>query len=286
MSATLQNHPHQTGFVHPGQMGVTIAAAVRSNGHEACWASADRSDATLERALQYQLTDLGNLEKLCSDCVVVFSVCPPDQATTVAGQLADCGFSGIYVDCNAVSPNSAGQVGDIVTAAGASFVDGGIIGPPAINKGTTRLYLSGDKAPEVASLFPDSNVDARVISENIGSASALKMAYAGWTKGSTALLLNQIALARQQQVEEALLAEWKLSIPGLVDKLARESTSNAPKAWRFVGEMNEIADTLQQAGLSRQWFEGAAETYARLAHLKNRDDLDKDQVISALLTKE
>lgn len=283
MSGCSENTVTKIGFLHPGQMGVTIAAAAGSAGAVVCWASEGRSSATADRARDAGLHDLADVDRLCSECTFLFSICPPDQAQHVAAQVAAVRYSGIYIDANAVSPGSAQSVASIVTAAGARYVDGGIIGPPARSAGTTRLYLSGDEAESVADLFATSVVDARVVGNRPGAASALKMAYAGWTKGSAALLMSQFALAKSQQVDAALLQEWSESIPGLAEKLQRDSVSNAAKAWRFVGEMNEIAMTLEEAGLSREWFEGAAETYTRLSHFKDQQNLDPDEVISALL---
>lgn len=279
----MKSKSETVGFLHPGQMGVTIAAAVASIGHTAAWVSEGRSAATTNRANALPMHDLNSIEQLCQQCDYVFSVCPPDQAGAVANQLVAAGYQGTFIDCNAVSPVTAHQLADVINVAGAQFVDGGIIGPPATKPGTTRLYLSGSRATQVASLFEGSLIDARVLGDEVGAASALKMTYAGWTKGSAALLMNQIALARAQNVEQALLDEWAISIPGLAEKLAQDTVSNAPKAWRFVGEMNEIADTLRDVGLSTAWFEGAAETYSRLAHFKNESDVDADAVIAALV---
>src|SRR6185312_2016417 len=117
------------------------------------------------------------------------------------------------------------------------FVDGGVVGPPPDRPGTTRLYLSGDEAEPVAELFGGTNVDARVIA---GSASALKAAYAGWTKGSAALLLTMWELAQAEGVEDALLEEWRLSIPELEEHAAGAERSARRKGWRWVGEMEEI----------------------------------------------
>lgn len=276
---------NKAGFLHPGQMGVTIAVAVASAGHTACWASQDRSAETLNRAAQSNLEDLLTLEALCNDCHYLFSICPPDKALAVAQQIADIGFNGIYIDCNAISPTTTGLVNNIVTQQGATFVDGGIIGPPAIKGGTTRLYLSGEPAQAVAELFNSSFIDARVLGANVGAASALKMAYAGWTKGSAALLMTQYALAQQLHVESALVEEWALSMPGLTTRLDSACTSNAPKAWRFTGEMLEIAKALEDAGLSRLWFDGAADVYEKLSGLKNQSDVERKAVIDALLTQ-
>ncbi|MFK7995040.1 MAG: DUF1932 domain-containing protein [Granulosicoccus sp.] len=275
--------PCKIGIVHPGQMGVTFAATLATVGHSVYWASERRSSSTVKRATQANLSDTSTLEALCLQSHYIFSICPPDQATAVAQQVADTGFQGIFIDCNAVSPMTSQQVAAIVEQQGATCVDGGIIGPPASSGGTTRLYLSGATAPEVATLFQNTFVDARAISPDIGSASALKMTYAGWTKGSMALLMTQFALARQQNVESALLDEWALSLPGLADQLKNACTSSAPKAWRFSGEMREIADTLENAGLPRGWFDAADASYQRLGDFKNQTDVDHQDVIDKLL---
>ena len=271
------------GVLHPGKMGVTIAAALADKGHGVYWASQGRSSDTASRAQQAKLNDITTLEALCQKSQYIFSICPPDQAAKIAQQVATIGFKGLYIDCNAVSPATAKQVADIVTRQGASCVDGGIIGPPVSKAGNTRLYLSGESASSAAELFADSLVDARVIGSGLGEASALKMAYAGWTKGAMALLMTQFALARQQNVEPALLAECLLSQPGLEDKLMHACIASAPKAWRFKGEMQEIADTLEHAGLPRGWFDAAAETYQRLSEFKNQSDIDQNVVIDTLL---
>ncbi|MBX2823918.1 MAG: DUF1932 domain-containing protein [Gammaproteobacteria bacterium] len=274
------------GIVHPGQMGVSLGSALVQTGHQVLWASENRSPESFERAQAAKLQDRSTLGELSSHCSVILSVCPPDQAVNVARSVSDTGYSGSYIDCNAVSPATAHAVQSSFKPGQVNFVDGGIIGPPAKQSGTTRLYLSGDNATDVAALFDDSIVDARVVGTQAGAASALKMAYAGWTKGSAALLMNQFALAKQQGVDDALMQEWALSIPGLSDRLAQAASGNAPKAWRFVGEMNEIADTLEQAGLPRQWFEGAAENYARLAGFKNQHGVDLQSVVDSLLSKD
>ncbi len=273
----------KAGVIHPGQMGVAIAAALASVGHTASWASQGRSDETVNRAEQSNLVDLLTLEALCNDSDFIFSICPPDQAPSVAQQVADLGFNGTFVDCNAVAPATTDLVSNIVTQQSGTFVDGGIIGPPAVKSGTTRLYLSGKSATAVAELFIDSVVDARVLGSSSGAASALKMAYAGWTKGSAALLMTQFALAQQQKVESALLEEWELSQPGLTTRLDSGCSSMAPKAWRFTGEMHEIAKALEDAGLSRYWFDGAADVYECLSDLKNKPDIQRKEVIDALL---
>lgn len=271
------------GMVHPGQMGASIGAALVNNEYRTLWASAGRSAATADRAAAAGLEDIGDLKSLCAQSSIIFSICPPDRAKDVAREVASTGYQQSYVDCNAISPASGQEVGAIVEAAGGKFVDAGIIGPPAIKPGNTRLYLSGNNASEIADCFQDSLVDARVLNAEPGAASALKMAYAAWSKGSTALLMNAYALARARNVDAALETEWELSAPDLYDRLSNRGADGAAKAWRFVGEMQEIAASFEQAGLPRAWFDGAAESYSQLEEFKDQRDVPVERIIDTLL---
>jgi 3-hydroxyisobutyrate dehydrogenase-like beta-hydroxyacid dehydrogenase len=190
------------------------------------------------------------------------------------------GFGGVYVDANAVSPATAREIARIIEDAGASYVDGGIIGTPPVAPGFIRLYLSGARAGEVQRLFAGGEVDARVIGGDAsGAASAVKMAYASWTKGSTALLLTARALARAEGVEEALLAEWGISQPGLAERSARAAGSAAAKGWRWVAEMEEIAAAMAAAGLPGGFHRAAAEVYRRAGA-----DGSVDAILTTLLS--
>ena len=138
-------------------------------------------------------------------------------------------FTGIYVDANAVSPATARTIASAVYR----NVDGGIIGPPPREPGKTRLYLSGAEAPSVADLFRGTNVDPRIVSEDAGAASAVKMAFAAWTKGTAALLLGIRAVARAEGVEETLLAEWEISAGSPVGPVGCGGRLCARKGWRW-----------------------------------------------------
>ena len=133
----------QIGVLHPGEMGASVAACLKEAGARVWFASEGRSDATRERARSAQLEDAGSLRALCGKSDVLFSVCPPASAATLAGEVAKTGFAGVYVDANAVNPESARRIGELVASSGARFVDGGLIGPPAHREGTTRLALAG-----------------------------------------------------------------------------------------------------------------------------------------------
>jgi 3-hydroxyisobutyrate dehydrogenase-like beta-hydroxyacid dehydrogenase len=238
-------------------MGASVAAALRARGETVLWASAGRSPATAERAAQAGLEDAGDLAELCRRAEILLSVCPPHAAVEVAQ--ATSGFTGTYVDANAIAPETARTIAGLYER----FVDGGIVGPPPDRPGTTRLYLSGADAETIAALFAGTNVDARVISGEPGAASALKAAYAGWTKGSGALLLTVRELARAEGVEDALLAEWRLSIPELEQRLAGAGRSARRKGWRWVGEMDEIARSMAANDLPTGFHEAAADVFRK-----------------------
>src|SRR6202008_3930039 len=154
-------------------------------------------------------------------------------------------------------------VASVVTAGGADYVDGGIIGPPPEVAGHTRLYLSGPRAREGAALPGRSALETRIADGQEFAASSLKMAYAAWTKGTSALLLAVRALARAEGVERALLAEWALSQPRLPEPSAGAATAAALKGWRWVAEMEEIAASMAGAGLPTGFHEAAADVYDR-----------------------
>ncbi len=246
--------------LHPGEMGAAVGAALRACGHDVVWASAGRSRATAARAREAGLRDVGSAEAMAA-CDIVVSVCPPHAATSVAHQMR--GFAGIYVDANAVSPETARAIGEIVSSGAAAFVDGGIIGPPPREPGTTRLSLSGPAAGEVAAAFAGSPLEAVVVSARVGDASAVKMAYAAWTKGTAALVLAVREMARAAGVEEALVAEWERSLPGLADEHARAVRAATAKGWRWAAEMEEIAATFAAAGQPDGFGRAAAEVYRR-----------------------
>ncbi len=257
------------GLVHPGEMGSAVGAALRAGGHRVVWASSGRGAATRARAEADGLEDVATLAALVASAPVILSICPPHAALEIAREVAALGYRGLFVDANAVAPATAREIGRRVAAAGARFVDGGIIGPPPRRPGIARLYLSGEGASTVAGLFAASPLEAIVVDGPIGAASALKMAYAGWNKASQALLVAVRALAVHEGVDEALLAEWARSQPDLPRRSEYAVRANARKAWRFVGEMGEIAVTCTAAGLPAGFHEAAAEVYRRLAGWKD-----------------
>jgi len=263
-------------------MGESVGACALQNASQVLWASDGRSEDSKARANDAGLTDAGSLSALVEKSDIILSVCPPSAALNLAKEVIALGFSGIYVDCNAVSADTARKIAAVVKAGNADFVDGGIMGPPAKEAGICRLYLAGLESEIVAKLFDNTFLEAIEMESSVGSASALKMSYAAYTKGSTALLFNVRALAAAEGVEDMLLQEWAKSLPDL-DKKVRGSATRVPqKAWRFIGEMHEIADSFKTVGLPDDFHKGAAEVYERLKHFKDKDSELEDVTHSLL----
>ena len=259
----------QIGILHPGEMGVSIAASARNSGHSVFWASEGRGQATRARAEKQTLIDRETLAALCRDCAILISVCPPGAAETVANSVLSHSFAGLYVDANAIAPQRSIRIGQTLAAAGIRFVDGAIIGGPAWSAGSTMLYLAGEDAGAVAALFSAGPLTTHVLGTEIGTASALKMCYAAYTKGTTALLCGVLGAAETLGVREALIQQWTADASGLAEEAPRRVRDVTAKAWRFAGEMEEISATFQHAGMPGEFHAAAAVLYQRLAGFKD-----------------
>src|SRR5439155_1040181 len=146
----MTNGSATVGLLHPGEMGATVGTTVVAGGARVLWASEGRRTATRSRALEIGLEEAGTLAAVVHASRVILSVVPPHGALALARAVAALGFRGLYVDANAVAPDTAREIGRVVEAAGARFVDGGIIGPATRTRGTTRIYLAGPAAAEIA----------------------------------------------------------------------------------------------------------------------------------------
>lgn len=275
------------GFLHPGLMGESLAATARNTGHAAYWASEGRSLETEKRAEKNGLIDTKTVEELCGRCSVIVSVCPPHAAVDVAEHILSYSFKGIYADVNAISPQRTRQIGQLVDDSGAAFVDGGIIGGPAWKPGTTWLYLSGQNADRVAACFSGGPLETEIIGNDIGRASALKMCFAANTKGTTALLCAIAAAAEKMGVRTELEKQWDRYDKGFAKETRDRIQRVTAKAWRFSGEMEEIASTFERAGVPGGFHMAACDIYLRMAGFKGADPLPPlDDILSTLLTPE
>ena len=271
------------GILHPGEMGICVAASAKNSGCDVYWASEGRRGATRDRAAQLGLHEVRTLEELCQQCPIVLSVCPPHAAETLAQDVIRAGFHGLFVEANAIAPQRTIQIGNMMTKADVTFVDGGIIGLPSSKPHVTCLYLSGPRADEVAACFSAGPLDAKILGEEIGKASALKMCYAANTKGTVALLAAILATAESLDVREALFERWRSEDAALPDQVLRRIQANSPKAWRFVGEMTEISRTFSEAGAPGEFHLGAKDIYERLSRFKDaKSPPTLDEILDAL----
>ncbi len=256
-------------IVAMGEMGAGLAARLRSRGAWVRTSLAGRSEASAARAQAAGAEAAAGDRDLLDGADFMLSVVPPAEARALAGRLAPAlhavARKPVYVDCNAVSPETARQVAAIVARTGAPFVDGGIVGgPPRGDDADPRIYVSGAAAGKVTALCAH-GLDIRVLPGEVGAASALKLSYASLTKGLVALGVDMILSARRAGVDDALLKELSASQPQVLAWLARQMPRSYPKAYRWVAEMEEIAryfDGLPGGGATH---DGAARLYEALA---------------------
>jgi 3-hydroxyisobutyrate dehydrogenase-like beta-hydroxyacid dehydrogenase len=253
-------------------MGSAVGRTLIEHGLSLSAVLDGRSERTIQRAKAAGISAVASFEALIAGSDVVLSIVPPgialDIAVALAAAIREAGKPPTYVDANAVSPSTARRVADTIQGAGARYVDGGIVGgPPTVGR-ETSLYLSGAGGERLVDLLTTPELRVVWIGTDPTAASALKMAYAAWSKGSTALLLAIRALAQHQGVEAALLEQWRRSQP---DVLARsdEAARVSSRAWRWSDEMDEIAQTFEDAGLPGGAAAAAARLYERMASYKD-----------------
>lgn len=273
------------GILHPGEMGSFIAHCAMQNTQQVYWCSADRSESTRKRALEQGLTEIASLKAFSASCDLIISVCPPHAASTMANDIINSGFTGIYTDANALAPATVIALGQQMQTAGIRFVDGGIIGVPDYKTTNTWLYLSGDNAAEVAQCFTAGPLEARVLGPDVGQASALKMCFAAWNKGKNAMLTAVLATAEQMGVREALEQQWDILEPGFSKASTTRLRNMARKTWRFGPEMEEIAATLDSCGVPPEFFIGAAELFRRESGFKDSAEAPELSDILAAVSK-
>ncbi len=253
--------------IAPGMMGSAVGKRLSASGAKVLTALAGRSAASVNRAAASGMADADNVRIAAAD--IILSIVPPGQAVALAESLAPAVRAAarkpVYIDCNAVSPQTVLRIGDIISETGACFIDGGIIGPPPEpDSRNTRLYLSGPDTT-AAAVLQRHGLSVVVQPGPIGAASAMKMSYAGITKGFTALGAAMMLGAMRVGTADALVAELAISQPALVAWLTAQMPKMHSKAYRWVAEMEEIAAFLQQDPAGADFFRAAAGLYERIA---------------------
>lgn len=256
------------GIVSPGAMGAAMGSALASGGARVVATLAGRSERTRRLAAGGPIELLVDLEAVVGEADVVLSIVPPEAASTVGREVGRVArehrATPLFADLNAIAPATAARIAEPAREDGLSFVDGSISGPPPRQAGTTRLYLSGPRAAEIAAL-PFDGVERIVVGPDVGSASAVKMSTASVYKGSTALLVQALLAAHVNGVLDHVVADLRTASPELVSNLERRLGNAAAKSERYVAEMREISATQAEVGLTPALFEAMAEVYAALA---------------------
>lgn len=256
-------------IMSPGDMGSHVGALLRRNGCRVITTLGGRSERTKALAQEAGFEIVESEEDLLREADLLLSIMVPAQAEPFARHMAafmrTSGQQLLYVDCNAIAPDTARRIGEIIEAAGGSFVDAGIIGPPPREDSrATRFYASGQQADRFA-VLNEAGLDVRVIGDKVGDASAIKMCYAALTKGTTALMTGLSITAERLGISDALRAEFDLSQGAMFARMQQHVPGMVPKAHRWVGEMEEIAKTFDAAGVTPKIFEGAAAVYQDVA---------------------
>jgi 3-hydroxyisobutyrate dehydrogenase-like beta-hydroxyacid dehydrogenase len=252
-----------------GTMGAGVGKRLNERGAAVRTLLSGRSEASANRAKAAGMQPAADERELLSGADYFLSILPPDQALALANRLAPALQSlpvkPVYVDCNAVSPQTAERIAAVIEPTGATFVDGGIIGgPPREGYGGPAIYASGPEAKRTEAL-KDWGLDWRVIDGPIGAASGLKMSYAGITKGTTAIAAAMLLGAARFGCAEALIAELSSSQPDMLKRMRGSIPGMYDKAYRWVGEMEEISDFLEANAPSSTMYQGIARLYEFLA---------------------
>lgn len=278
----------RVGILSPGEMGAAIGTVLRQEGLDVVTCLEGRSDLTRLRATEAGIGSTASLDELVGSVDLLLSVLVPAEARStaelVAFSLQRAGARPVFVECNAIAPQTVRDIEGVISQAGGGFIDAGIIGSPPRRAGdTTRFYCSGPDtgAFEALSRY---GLDVRRVGPEIGQASGLKMVYAASTKGTTALWTELLVAARALGLEEALLAEFGADHP-----VARRQMAGIPsmprRARRWAGEMEEIAATFADVGLTPRILEGAADLYRFVGDtsLAAQTSRDPDPTLEAVL---
>ena len=237
---------------------------------------------TRKRAEEHQLIDVGSLEALCKQCPIVLSVVPPSAAEDVAEQVIAQKFKGTFADLNAISPQRAQRIGERLETNGIKFVDGGIIGPPAWQANTTWLSLSGKHSSTIASCFTNGPLQTEILGDRVGDASALEDVLRRLHQGAHRADRGRARHGGEFGRARSLMRRWAADGSGLDKTAAARVTRITDRAWRWVGEMDEIASTFEHASMPRGFHDAAGDIYRRLAQFKDQAPPSSDTLLEAL----
>lgn len=273
-------------ILSPGEMGAGVGKAFADGGFTVITTLEGRSEPTRERAVASGFQDGGSLADVIAAADIVLSILPPASATAqaeaVAGAMQETGKTPPYADCNAIAPETTKQIGQVIAEAGADYIDGGIIGNPPGKSKPTRFYVSGPGATAMA-VFDGKGIVVHQCGPEIGRGSAVKMAYAGITKGTSALHAAMLIAAERLGVADELFGELQSSQAALYGRMESMTSALPAVSGRYIGEMLEIANTMAACDMPSGFHEGAADLYRLLDKSpfssERRDTVDKNRTL-------
>ena len=270
----------KVAVMSPGDMGSAIGKVLSDSGLDVITCLEGRSELSRVRAQEAGIRDLRPFDRLVSEADLILSVLVPAKALalaeTIAGSVRRTGCHPVCADLNAIAPKTVMKINAIMTDAGVIFIDGGIIGaPPKAGQSNTRIYCSGPDTRALESLT-ESGLEVRVVGTQVGQASGLKMVYAASTKGITALWTELLVAAKALGLEEALMAEFRMSRVDTSEVMKARVTSMPRRARRWIGEMEEIAATFEGVGLTPRMLLGAADVYRLVSETPLADQTSRE----------
>ena len=278
---------HTVAILSPGDMGSGVGYALGQNDFDVITYLRGRSNRTRELAAQAHFRDIPTLGLLVEQADVILSILVPDQAVSVANDVASAmkltGKHAVYADCNAVSPQTTRRIEAIITDAGGQYVDGGIIGGSPTRGVPPRFYVSGEHADVVTEL-DGKGITVKPLGTEIGRASGIKMCYAALTKGTATLQTALLTAAESMNLTDELVAEFEFSQPAALKQMSTGISRIPPNAHRWIGEMEEIAATFDDLGITPFFHKGAAEMYRLLSRTpyagESPESVDRDRPTS------
>ena len=281
MEHNLSTKVQTIGLLSPGHMGHLIGLTLQRSGFNIITSLHDRSTRTKNLSEKANILNVGTIKNLVNESDILLSIVPPQNAlevaTTVASEIQSSGKTALYVDCNAIAPQTTKKIGSIIIKSGFHFIDGGIIGSPPSKNSITRLYVSGPKANDIT-LLNTNNFSIIRIGDLIGTASALKMCYAALTKGTAALQLAQLTVAQILGIDNYLEEELLLSKNDLYTSMKNSLPKLPAKTHRWIEEMNQISLTFKSAGVTGSFHSGAKESYKKVSKTSfaQEDEIEVD----------
>ena len=250
------------GIISPGDMGHVVSRVLIDHGLRVVSCLAERSQRTQRLAAKAGVTDLLSYAELVEQADLILSILVPAQAVKAAQRVAEATTQAdvLYVDCNAVAPRTVKKIDRIIKNVGGNFLDASIIGPPPRSDESTRFYASGPNVEQL-SILNRYGLEIRPLGQEIGQASAIKMCYAALTKGLTALCAELLTAAETLGVSADLAEEFELSQTALYQRMQKGLPSLPSKSRRWIGEMEEIAVTFADVGLTPNILAGAADIF-------------------------